>query len=366
MPTTDFESTDYELLAPTESSPSPRYGHAAATIDDEIYIYGGSDSPSSPTPISENGAVHVFDTKTNSWTTLTPASSAHPPNLTFAAAVATTEPHPNSAEVRENDPNPKFSTARQDLLPKSDLEPGLNVPEPAALNTYGSLIIYGGIDASGAPSNAIWTFDIGARLWSQLPSPPLTLAPNPHPNLAIVGNRLYTYAENTTFWLDLDLHSKAFVQSGTTDLGLSPLAPWSSIVPAEGAPSPDGERSGAALIPVSTGQGRNYLLLVGGNETGDIWTLQLKPEGMSVASFRDAASEAVGRHTTEATWAEVRYLDSEGEIVQEGQSGRGVGARIGMGVSKVGEYDGGAFVVWGGVGADGAIIGDGALIDVDV
>lgn len=190
----------------------------------------------------------------------------------------------------------------------------------------------------------------------------------------MVETRLYTYSGSETHYLDLDMHSNFSSRSGAGDLGLSPLRPWSGIsstpasVSKDGNPGP-GTRSGTALIPATTGQGRNYLLLIGGESasdtTGEIWVLQLKPENMTAASWKDAARTAIRKDTAEAKWAEARYYDGEGKMVQEGQARRGIDVRRGFATCRSAEVDGGVVVVWGGVGADGRILGNGVLVSVE-
>ena len=124
------------------------------------------------------------------------------------------------------------------------------------------------------------------------------------------------------------------------------------------------------MIQVTTGQGRNYLLLIGGqSQSGetleDIWSLQLKPEGMTAASFKDAARVAIKKETNEASWDEVKYLDENGVLIQEGQPGRSIGPRKGLAAAKGTEVDGASVIVWGGVGWDGKVRGDGLMITVD-
>lgn len=87
---------------------------------------------------------------------------------------------------------------------------------------------------------------------------------------------------------------------------------------------------------------------------------------MTAASWKDAARKAIHKDTAEAVWAETRYYDAEGVMVQEGQTGRGIGRRRGFAASKGAEGDGGAVVVWGGVGADGKFLGDGVVVSVEM
>lgn len=123
------------------------------------------------------------------------------------------------------------------------------------------------------------------------------------------------------------------------------------------------------MVPITTGQGRNYLALVGGEtQSGDveedIWTLQLRPEGMTAASFKDAARQAIKKDTHEAQWAETKYMNADGVMIQEGQQGRGIGPRKGLAAAKEVDVDGASVVVWGGIGADGLPRGDGLMITI--
>lgn len=128
---------------------------------------------------------------------------------------------------------------------------------------------------------------------------------------------------------------------------------------------------GAAMIPVTTGQGRQYLLLLGGQSKSpaqvneDIWTLQLKPEGMTAASFKDAARQAISKDTGESEWSEAKYYDSSGKLVQESQAGRGIGNRVGFAAARGTEVDGASIVLWGGSDGDGNVRDDGLMITVD-
>lgn len=132
LPSSGVESTDYREVPPSENAPSPRVGHSAAVIDGCIYIYGGSASIGGR-PIEEDGVVWVFDTISNSWTCLHPSQdSPKPTSRVFNAAIATERP-------KANPPPTDTGTAPQ--LPP---DPAKYVPEPAAANTYGTLLVYGG------------------------------------------------------------------------------------------------------------------------------------------------------------------------------------------------------------------------------
>jgi len=94
--------------------------------------------------------------------------------------------------------------------------------------------------------------------------------------------------------------------------------------------------------------------------------LQLKPEGMTAASFKDAARMAVGASTRENRWSECKYYDPNDVLIQEGQAGRGVGDRSGFAVSRDSEVDGNTVLVWGGQSSAGKICGDGLLVTISI
>ena len=217
------------------------------------------------------------------------------------------------------------------------------------------------------PLNDLWAFDMSTRVWSPLPSPSQLTHSSPSASLAIVGSRLYTLVAGHAQVMDLIMQTDYH----KTKDGLSPIAamsPWTPLGQAPSSAGP-GERVGSALEVVTTGQGRNYLLLVGGESAaenrGDIWTLQLQPEGSTAASVKDAARKAIGKGTGEKDWAEVKYFDSEGVMVQEGQAGRGIGQRRRFAWSRDTDEDGGTVFVHGGA-ENGQIAGDGILMTVSI
>ncbi|KAK5169843.1 uncharacterized protein LTR77_005821 [Saxophila tyrrhenica] len=356
LPSSGVESMDYKKLDATKDAPPARYGHSSAVIEERIYIFGGCGQDRQP--IDENGRVWVYDTATNTWSHFDPSSKdAFPPARSNGAAVASV--HPRQAQRR----------ADQDVMPQHPPDPETTMPDIPDTDTYGTFVVQGGQGIDGHALNDVWTFDISSRTWKELPDcPPPS---SPHPSLAMVDNRLYTFSAGQTSYLDVS-RSSYDDRSGQGELGLAPLGPWQSIPPTSSSPEKPhpGERSAASMVPVTTGQGRNYLLLLGGESQAgetleDIWTLQLKPEGMTAASFKDAARMAVKMDTREATWSEVKYLDSEGVMIQEGQPGRGLGVRRGGAAGKGGEVDGASVVVWGGIGADGKARGDGLMVTVE-
>ncbi|GAB7363032.1 hypothetical protein MBLNU230_g3325t1 [Neophaeotheca triangularis] len=367
LPSSGVESADYRRIEPTPESPPARFGHSCALIDDRIYMYGGFSASSGGT-LKEQGRVWVYDTSTDRWSHLDPPEgSVTPPPRAEHASIASE--HPKNEQHRTDEGS----------LPQQPPDPADVVPEPAGPDTYGTVVVQGG---NGAKTgyNDLWSFDVHSRTWAELPEPPEPPAlqsENPSlgivPSLAIVGSRIYSFSAGQMSYLDLA--KGAFSdKGGTGELGLVPLGPWSTLPPMSSSldKSPPAERTEACLLPVTTGQGRNYLLLVGGRTlTGelldDIWALQLKPDGMTAASFKDAAREAINKNTRESEWDEVKYYSSEGKMIQEGQDGRGLGGRYQFSVAKGSEVDGATVVVWGGrnMAAGEKLFGDGLMITVD-
>jgi hypothetical protein len=129
LPSSGIESTDYKRLEPTSAPPPPRYGHSSAVIDDQIYIFGGSDAYG---PLEEKGKVWVFDTDTNSWSSLSAAVGNIPKARIWAAATASVQPQPEHQRTDET------------VAPQFPLDPAKIVPEPLSSSTYGTFVVYGG------------------------------------------------------------------------------------------------------------------------------------------------------------------------------------------------------------------------------
>jgi len=359
LPSSGVESADYKRISASAEAPPRRFGHSAAVVGDRVLIFGGSDEHCHP--LDEQGRVWVFDTISSKWSCMQSAesSTARPEPRTLHAAVASVHPQPIQHRTDEGS------------LPQQPPDPATIVPEPPSPDTYGTLIVEGGQDKHGTPLNDLWSFDISTRTWSELPQPPTAGAASSQPSLALVGCRLYTFAQGQTSYLDLTASSYND-RGGAGELGLAPLGPWTSLP--DPSTSPDhphpGDRTGGSLVHVTTGQGRHYLILIGGatpagKPLDDIWALQLKPEGMTAASFKDAARLAIKKDTGEAEWEEVKYYDPEGVMIQEGQKGRGLGGRTAFAAAKGSEVDGASVVLWGGRGKQGRILGDGLIITVD-
>lgn len=357
LPSSGVENSDYKRIAPSDKAPPKRYGHCAGTIGDAMFIFGGS-GETDEEPLDEAGRVWMLDTTTERWTSLEPAATSKRP-----------EPRIHPASEATEYPQPIQRRTDEGLAPQLDVDPVDIVPEPPMDGSYGTLIIYGGKGKGGQILNDIWSFDLATRRWVELPEhpPPITEAPS----MAMIEKRIYVFSGGQVSYIDLTLtpHPDG---SEPDKIGLTPLGPWSSLPPPSISPGLEypADRTGAILMPVTTGQGRNYLALFGGlSKSGetlqDIWALQLKAEEHTSASLKDVVKRRMSTDNLEEQWREVKYYDSEGALIQERHGGIGIGIRRGLAAARGTEVDGAAVVVWGGVGVNDQIRGDGIMITVD-
>jgi hypothetical protein len=355
--------------------PKSRKGHSSTVVGDSIYIFGGEGVE------SENGRVWVFHTIRNTWSYLDPAPETLYPSHRSGHAAA-------SSEL----PGPKDITFTE-RSPQQPTDPSKVVPEPADADSWGTVFVVGGRDTkTGELLADALAFDVRTRAWTNIPSPagpPLEGA-----SLTLVGNELYRYGGKTQDAIPTvngSLHhldvSPAWkhAEGGTTPLTSGwawdeiphSTSPSTSIKTAASAhPLP---RYSAPLTSLTTGQGRHYLLLTAGSSPApsdtitlldDIWAFQLPAEKSTAAATKDSLRHSLHRGTKEGTWAEVkyRYVDGKGEEERGeyvGQGMKGVGARMAFAVANGTEVDGASAVVWGGVDADGRVLGDGWLVTVD-
>lgn len=378
LPSSGVLEADYTTVKarpekPGGEVPAARKKHSSVVIGDSIYIFGGEGVD------PENGRVWAFHTVRNSWSPLDPApATLYPSHRAAHAAAASPLPGPRDITFHEK-------------APQQPSDPAKVVPEPADADSWGTVFVLGGRDTqTGALLADALAFDVRSRTWSNIPSP--AGPPRDGASLALVGNCLYRFGGFPDAALDapapatdndaavhvLDVSPVwKHAEGGTTPL--SSGWSWAPVPSPSAAPAPHA-RSRAGLTGVTTGQGRNYLLLVNGacpapNESttllDDIWAFQLPAERATAGASKDALRSGLRRDTHEGTWAEVgyRYVDATGEEVAErlgeGDEVKGVGAREGFGVARGTEVDGASVVVWGGVDARGRVLGDGWLVTVD-
>ncbi|CAD6574898.1 MAG: hypothetical protein ASARMPRED_006970 [Alectoria sarmentosa] len=373
------DEVDYQVIrakAATfgEAIPSPRVGHTASVVDDRIYVFGGRGGKSM-TPLEENGRLWVFDTKMNQWSYLDPAKgSPYPAARSYHASVSTEHPVNTLQEHTVPDP-PPFNAAQE--RSKADQTANPLGTTASGFDDHGTIFIHGGCPASGRVSD-VWAFDIASRLWSQFPDAPGSARGGP--SLTLSRERLYRFGgfdgekELGGPIQFLRLTKLTFDdKGGKGELAVAPLTgQWESVEPPAGTPIP-GDRSVAGLHQVTTGQGRHYLLLFlgerdpssSGHEAAgkfwdDVWSFQLRPEGMTAASFKDATRQLFGAKTAEGTWARVDVPESSmsGDTEHPGQRGWFASA-LGQ------DLDPGSVFLWGGVLGDNSRAGDGWILTVE-
>ena len=399
LPTSNVqESADQKTIeakATTEGGhvPEERIDHCAVSIDDCFYVFGGRTNSSSTEPLDENGRIWMFNTKLSAWTCLEPSStSPRPPPRYKYAMIASSLPELSGPPTDH------------DTAPQAPLDPADVVPEPHEPDSRGTLIISCGKSVAGTLLNDCWAFDIRKRTWSPLPPPQDDPALSCHSSsLALVGNKLYSCFGRTSSGdllhmrtLDLEMNTPPPASTGQDNTTFAPRSvlsaasnDWQDATSRSPGTSPT-PRSAAALVPVTTGQGRTYLLALGGHSTnsspsaatplkasstefsdpelmphGDAFAYQLPSSSSSFAEAKDTARKTLKSDSGEGKWAEVKYLDGEGRMVQEGQEGRGFGKRMQFAAARAGEVDGGSIVVWGGLDDKGEVCGDGWIIGVE-
>ncbi|KAH7139384.1 hypothetical protein B0J11DRAFT_42090 [Dendryphion nanum] len=383
----DYTSIPARSIHVNGSVPAPRRGHSAAVIGDLIYIFGGEGVAA-----AENGRIWVFNTSTNDWSFMDPSpGSAYPSPRSGHASTSAAFPGPRDVIYKER-------------APQQPADPAKAVPEPADEDSWGTVFLLGGRDIGmGSLLNDALAFDVRTRTWSNIPVPPGQ--PREGASVTIVGDRMYRFGGKRVGsgissaaqmqYLDVSPVWK-HAEGGTTPLAAGWA--WEDIGlndekdergEAEAVPN---SRAGAGLVNVTTGQGRNYLLAIGGEAQAgfetetvgtssarfldDIWAFQIPASSTSAAALKDQTRAAIKRDTNEGKWAEVlyTYVDAKGEEEKEDRGTerfeelgrrRGVGARGHFAVAKGTEVDGASVVVWGGVDGQGGVLGDGWLVTVE-
>ncbi|KAF2144998.1 uncharacterized protein K452DRAFT_221990 [Aplosporella prunicola CBS 121167] len=417
LPSSGVLEADYYAIKPragTSGGPVPaaRKQHSAVVVGDDIFIFGGEldAAASAETEAEQPGTVWAFSTATAAWSRLVPSDPEAPapsPRALHAAAAAE-EPAPR-----------QVNAPPANILPQQPPDPAKTVPEPPEPESWGTLFVAGGralgnnsadeaeAEAAAAAKSQVlhdlWAFDVRSRTW-------ISLAPPPGPArigaaLALSGSRLYLVGGATASptmpvprpvaSLDVSGLWKFSAAGGRPSRTLSGEWETLSHPPAtasddktaaasdEDAAGPE-PRAGAALLPVTTGQGRGYALLVGGARPtaaasssssrlySSILALQLPSPASTAAAAKDAVRGSARLDTHAGRWAEVRYryVDASGdevgapaELVAAGEVG--MGGRAGFAAAAGTEVDGASVVAWGGVDEGGRVRGDGWLITVD-
>ncbi|MCJ1398905.1 hypothetical protein MMC11_002106 [Xylographa trunciseda] len=358
LPSSTVIEADYKCAAAKSPNgkgevPVPRVGHTAAAIADRIYVFGGRGGVDMK-PLNEKGRVWVFDTLLNTWSYLDPVpNSPYPEARSYHAAAASTHPLPCKKDHTIN---------------------AVGSPDDEA---HGTIFIHGGCPESGRLAD-VWAFDVAARAWMRYADAPG--APRGGPCLTFTQHRLYRFGgfdgtQEIGGQIDyLEVAVNTFNdKGGQGELSVFASSKWKTISFPEGSQSP-GNRSVAGLHPITTGQGRNYLLLFLGERDasskghegagrfwGDVWSYQLRPEGMTAASFKDATRLLVGAKTAEDTWAQVEVPEA---TMSEGQK-HGPGELGWFASAQNNDFDANSVVFHGGINSDNERLGDCWILTVD-
>ncbi|KAH7358461.1 hypothetical protein B0T11DRAFT_355116 [Plectosphaerella cucumerina] len=407
--------------------PPPRAGHASAVVGHRIFLFGGRD-PTSSQPLNEYGRVWVFDTRTHAWSYLDPVPPA--PGVTLLPLPGPRHGHAATAIDRPRDFAPRGGPKRTQTWTQWAQGDSAEIGIPQApivgnlaLNArdeeddgYGTLFVHGGIVAApsraslqspadspttaagGKRSNDLWAFDVRSRVWTELPA-----APGPARNgaaICISKSRLFRFGGSdgtAPIGGQLDfvhLEVETFddgVAKG--EVSVRARGGWQTISANDipGAAREDGKevqaeiplvggqdwpspRAFAGLEAVTSGGGREYIVLVGGeapfDETpgrgrqgrvttvaNDAWAFQVPPLGMTAASLGDAFWQAIGKPTGEGRWSKLVLSSYDEENDTALPMPRGWAA-----TAPMGELEEAGIVVWGGVSEAGSRLGDGWIL----
>lgn len=310
------EASTGELLVP-----SPRKNHAACAKGKYIVIHGGSDE--SGNPVDEDACLWLWDSETLRWAKIHAATQI---------GKSLSPRHSHQIAFHE----------KQEIL-----------------------ILSGGIASSG-PSTEIWLYDFDAVAWTQLPSCPATPSSS-----ALVQDTLYTLSNDSElggsiYYLNLG--------DGATERAKPNALTWEKFeFPANPLVPGPKSRSGGALVPVSTGYGRNYLVYLLGKTVAqgkeneqhpfqsDIWSLQLPSQGFTAAKIKDVIRDKLpgSMESGAFSWAEVEIQPTE-QAEHAGKVHPGPRGHFGASPSTNAK----GVVFWGGLNAKGEKEGDGWLLKV--
>jgi hypothetical protein len=357
----DVDSEAGKMSEETNQIPESRAGHASAVVGDVIYVFGGRyPSETAAHPLRENGVVHAFDTTTGSWETLKPhktkCAGRVPKARIHASMSSSKHPLPGTGE--------------------------------ASTRAHGTLLLHGGYSYHGVLMRDVWTFDVASRVWSQWPSVPDVGVEEVagEGQICCTESRLYRVGDGfgKVDWLDL-VREDIDDFSGRTEWGIGlKSGTWERsaegtkeklevkevgepskppLTKVDNMPAP---RKGYGVLPITTGAGRQYLLmLLGEDRSGsvlkDVWSFQVKSEKKTPAVLKDTIRSTLGRQSGENIWARANVVEStkdEGPL------------EIPTGLSRFAIDDwrdlgAGGVVMWGGKNAHGQSVGDGWLLVVE-
>ncbi|TVY41022.1 Rho GTPase-activating protein [Lachnellula subtilissima] len=375
LPSGSVSSSDYKAVSakpefPEDEVPGKRAGHTAAVIGERIFVFGGRGGRDMK-PLEEHGRVWIYDTRLDVWTYLDPIpGTPYPEARSYHSSVAIEKPQPanmKSIKVDQATESPSVDVIAEGA--KTDEQMG----------GYGTFFIHAGCPASTRTDELwgfdvrsrtigdLWGFDVRSRTWKEFPTAPGK--PRGGTSIAVSKQRIYRYggfngADEEGGELDfLELQLETFIDSkgGTGEVGVAAKGSWQTLNFKEENMNFPENRSVAGMETITTGMGREYLVLMlgerdpsteghdgAGKYWGDVWTFQCPPLGMTGASFKDATWQALGRETGEGLWSPVAVADAEGV---EGEDVHKLvpGERGWFASSSLGDLDATSVMIWGGL-----------------
>lgn len=376
LPSGSVTSADYRSVpAKPELAggqvPEKRVGHTAAVIGERIFVFGGRGGKEMK-PLEENGRVWVYNTRLDTWSYIDPEpNTPHPAARSYHTSVSIDQPQPSSMKPV------KVDQARE--LPRTG-----EIAQHAqseAQKGFGTFFVHAGCPASGR-TNDLWAFDVHSRTWKELPSAPGN--PRGGTSLTVSKNRIFRYGgfngkDEEGGKLDvLELALQMFNDmSGLEPVGITTKGGWSTLDFTEEDMRCPGHRSVAGFQTITTGMGREYLVLflgekepssdghnAAGNFWSDVWVFQAPPKGMTGASVKDATWQALGKETGEGVWSQVFVSDAEGE---EGEDVKNLTPtpRGWFSSSVLTDMGTTGLLLWGGLNAKNDRLGDGWILSFD-
>ncbi|PQE07271.1 kelch domain-containing protein [Rutstroemia sp. NJR-2017a BVV2] len=376
LPSGTVTSADYRAIpAKSETAggevPEKRVGHTASVIGERIFYFGGRGGKDMK-PLEENGRVWIYDTRTDHWSFIDPLDGTpFPAARSYHSSVAIEKPEPPSMK------GIKYDQATEEPRIGKIAE---NAKTDESQGGHGTLFIHAGCPNSGR-TNDLWALDVNSKTWREFPSAPGN--PRGGASIAISKQRIYRYggfngeSEEGGYLDILELGLDTFNdKGGSGELGVTPKGEWERLDFKEESMEFPGNRSVAGMHTISTGMGREYLVLLLGEKDpssqghegagkfwSDVWAFQCPPKGMTGASFKDATWQALGRETGEGMWSRVTVSDAEGA---EGDDVRKLvpGERGWFASSSMGDVEMRGILLWGGLNGKNEREGSGFILTI--
>lgn len=320
--------------------PVARVGHTAVGARNRVFVFGGRGG-ADMTALPENGRIWVFDPEISRWLFLDPPPETYSPCArSYHSSVASSDGN--------------------------------------------AIFIQAGCASDGTRLSDTWAFYFDEGKWTRLADAPDP--PRGGPSLAYGQGKLWRfggYDGKSELGGQLDyLELPASRSIGQPGKDVDDNAEWKTLpfsFDTEDSTSSSttipGNRSLAALHHITTGQGRDYLILAlgegdpsaighagAGKFYQDIWAYQLPPSSFFTgAGVKDAIRERMpGLGSTKGQWARV---DVTGMEVSETEKGGGKWTGRGWFGSDM--TGGKQFMVWGGIDEGNERLGDGWMIVVE-